>query len=221
MAAAAASGGRGPQRPRAPGRSPSPGGYSSSKPLGRDGFASRRQDGSVSPGPRRELPGHCRGEGSARGYGAGAGHPAGAVPSAPLRFPSAEPLRTGEDEESEEEERGARGAGSGFGGVGEARPGERAAPRRWGGEGGGAALRGGRAGGGRLLCGRLCLLCPLINRFTPFHFYDSVAFLQFHHFPPHPNTFCRLFSDSFFFLTAFRNSSLFSRIYFTILSRLH
>ncbi|XP_048822920.1 ATP-dependent RNA helicase DDX25-like isoform X3 [Lagopus muta] len=76
MAAAAASGGRGPQRPRAPGRSPSPGGYSSSKPLGRDGFASRRQDGSVSPCPRRELPGHCR-----------------------------EPLRTGEDEESEEEER--------------------------------------------------------------------------------------------------------------------
>ncbi|XP_040543393.1 ATP-dependent RNA helicase DDX25 isoform X8 [Gallus gallus] len=51
--AAAAPGGRGPQRPRAPGRSPSPDGYPSSKPLGRDSFTSRRQEGL----PRRELPG--------------------------------------------------------------------------------------------------------------------------------------------------------------------
>ncbi|XP_021238782.1 ATP-dependent RNA helicase DDX25-like isoform X3 [Numida meleagris] len=74
--AAAASGGRGPQRPRAPRRSPSPGGYPRSKPLGRDSFTSRRREGSVSPGLRRELPGHRR-----------------------------EPSRFREDEESDEEER--------------------------------------------------------------------------------------------------------------------
>lgn len=76
----------------------------------------------------------ARGPTSARGYGDGDGvgdrPSARAVPSAPRRFPSAEPSRTSEDEESEEE-RGEFGPWSGS---------------AWeGGGGGGRTARGGAA----------------------------------------------------------------------------
>lgn len=107
----------------------------------------------------------ARGPTSARGYGDGDGvgdrPSARAVPSAPRRFPSAEPSRTSEDEESEEE-RGEFGpwSGSAWEGGGGGKDGAgRRGPARWGcapGSGmGGAAPHGeglGSRGAGPLPC---------------------------------------------------------------------